>query len=192
MDKIISLSYDHALADYDVQKIAPNARVMLYKYLSKFEKLEDAIGPSGRLILLFPTHKESDNNGHWISLLYKPEKKLIEHFDSYGLSPQAEIAYSQNDYVVKDKLLNNLISDFLIRGGSFQWNTTRLQEMKTGMDDCGRWASLRCRFHYLSNPQFCKMFLNQHMSPDWLACCLTFVCAKDEKLERERILGLFQ
>lgn len=186
MDKIIANSVGHQLADYDVKKIAPNARILLYKDLLEYDNIIDAIGKTGQLILLFPTHKDKDNIGHWIAILWKPEIKTIEYFDSYGLSPQAEIGYSDNQNV-KQKILNKMISNFMLEGGRFQWNNTRLQVMKNGNDDCGRYASLRCRFYYLTNEEFCKMFKGQKMSPDWLVCALTFICVRDDVLDQKAI-----
>jgi len=189
MDGIIKTAFDYALNDIDIQKVTRNqAKILFYKDLVKYNNIIDAIGDTGQLVLLFPTDNAYKNN-HWIALLYHSDTNTVEHFDSYGLSPVQEQSYSTND-LVKQGVLNKLIKKSINDGYRFVSNDHRLQEMARGIDDCGRYASLRCRFHYLSRNEFASMFLNQKESPDWLVTCLTFMLCKDEVNEEARIKKL--
>lgn len=185
MDEIIQTAYNHSLSDIDINKVTRNqGKVLLYKDLQKYNHILDAIGPTNQLVLLFPV--ESDTNGHWIALIFHPKTNIIYHFDSYGLSPEQEISYTKNQYVQK-RILNNMLDDAVSDGYVVKYNTHRLQVMKAGVNDCGRFASVRCRFHYLTNNEFASFLLNQKMSPDWLVTCMTFLLTKDEIDEEDRI-----
>ena len=111
------------------------AVVRLYKDLLKFDNIIDALGKNGMMILLFPM--VSDNNGHWISVLLHEKEKVIEHFDSYGLSWKQEMGYTDNQYV-KRNLLGDLYNKAIVQGYRVIYNPYRFQKMINGRNDCGR------------------------------------------------------
>ena len=185
MDNIIKLSYEYSLNEINIDKVTRGqAKVMLYKDLANHNDIIDAIGPTNKMVLLFPV--QSDTIGHWLAILFHPKTNTVEHFDSYGLSPKQEQAYTKNQYV-KQGLLNKLYQKAINDGYKFVYNTHRLQDMKAGYDDCGSWSSLKSRFSYLSCNQFAALFLNQTMPPDWIITCLTFLLCKDDVNEEQRI-----
>ena len=172
MDKLVQQAIKTDLTDTNIKKIAPNAKVMLYEDLEHCDDIFDAIGKTNCMALLFPI--ENDSTGHWIMVLYHPDMKLIEHFDSYGLSPVQELGYTQNQYV-KEKLLNNLYKKAVFDGYRVVYNETRLQVMKQGVNDCGRYVACRAIFQHLTNQKFCKLFIGQKLSPDTLVTLLTLL-----------------
>ena len=189
MDGIIQTAFDYALNDVDIAKVTRNkAKLLFYKDLVKYSNIIDAIGPTGQCVLLFPTDNDYKNN-HWIAIINHTDTNTIEHFDSYGLSPQQEQGYSTNAQV-KQGILNKLYQNAVNQGYRFVWNEHRLQKMASGIDDCGRYASIRCRFHYLSRNEFASLFLNQKYSPDWLVTAMTFLLTKDDINEETRIKKL--
>ena len=105
MDKIIKSVYNLDLTGNDVQYLTRDkSKVVLYDTLTPDDNILDIIGPTNQVLLLFPTTNDGPD-GHWLSLRYIPDKKLISLFDSYGLSVSAEIQYSKNLNVQKNILV---------------------------------------------------------------------------------------
>jgi hypothetical protein len=190
MDKVIRSVYVNDLSGNDVSYITRGkAKIVLYKDLLNASSILDIIGKTNQCILLFPTEMD-DNNGHWVAILYHPKTNTIEHSDSYGLDASQEIGYSSNPYV-KEKLLNKLYMQAQNNGYKVVYNTYRFQKLKTGYNQCGRFASLRCRFHYLDVNQYAKLLMGQNESPDWLVTCLTFITLKEDEKEEQDIIQIF-
>ena len=190
MDNVIRGVYSNDLSGVDIETITRGkAVVRLYKDLLKYDNIIDALGKHGMMILLFPV--ANDESGHWIAVLYSEKEKLIEHFDSYGLSWKQEMGYTDNEYV-KRNLLGDLYSKAMVDGYSVVFNPYRFQKMIDGRNDCGRHASMRCRFHYLSVHEYGKLMLKQKMSPDWLVTCLTFITLREDEKDEEKIIREFQ
>jgi hypothetical protein len=187
MDTIITRAYTHDLSGADVNKISRGkAKILLYKDLVNYKNIEDAVGPSGQCIMLFPTGKNNDQ-GHWVAIII--HEKLIIHFDPYGLSPKKELGYSTNEFV-KRRILNELYDDAQNRGFTVDVNKSAFQKMKNNINTCGRHSALRCRFAYLNNDGYTKLMCGQKFSADWLATIITFLLAQDDVDEKQQILKL--
>jgi len=185
MDKIIKAVYSIDLTGNDVKYLTHGkSRVVLYDNLSPNDDIINVIGNTGQVLLLFPTQAGSPD-GHWLSLVLRG--KTIEHFDSYGLSPSAELKYSQNAKV-QANILGQLYDKATQQGYKVVWNTTDLQKMSRGNNECGRWASVRNRFSFLTMPQFASLFINQKLSPDYLITILTFLSISHFENRAEEII----
>jgi len=190
MDNVIRSVYVNDLSGNDVQYITRGkAKIVIYKDLLNASSILDVIGNTNQCILLFPTEFDN-NNGHWVAILFHPKTNTIEHSDSYGLDAEQEIGYSTNPYV-KEKLLNKLYIQAQNNGYNVVYNTYRFQKLKTGYNQCGRFASLRCRFHYLDVHEYAKLLLGQNESPDWLVTALTFISLKEDEKEESDIIKQF-
>ena len=187
MDNLIKSVYKYDLSGNDVEYLTRGkSKVILYDNIKPSDNIIDLIGPTNQVLLLFPTQQNSPN-GHWLSITYNELTKTIRHFDSYALSPSAEIQYSNNK-LVKQNLLGRLYAKAQLQGYKFEYNTHKLQIMSPGNNQCGRWSSLRNRFAYLSTDQFAKLFLNQKETPDYLCTILTFLSLNgDSRVEQEII-----
>jgi hypothetical protein len=109
MDNLIKSVYKYDLSGIDVGYLTRGkSKVILYDNLKPSDNIIDLIGPTNQVLLLFPTQQGSPD-GHWLSIRYIPSLQLISHFDSYGLSPTAEIQYS-NNIKVKQNILGRLIN----------------------------------------------------------------------------------
>ncbi len=187
MDNLIKSVYKYDLSGNDVEYLTRGkSKVILYDNLKPSDNIIDLIGPTNQVLLLFPTQQGSPD-GHWLSIRYIPSLQLISHFDSYGLSPTAEIQYS-NNIKVKQNILGRLYNKAILNGYKFEYNTYRLQVMSQGNNQCGRWASLRNRFYYLTMHEFAKLFLNQKQSPDYLCTIMTFLSLGGEERNEQAIL----
>ena len=190
MDKLVHNLISYELNGSDVKTITRGqAKICLYKDLQKYKNIIDAIGPTHQMILMFPV--ESDFSGHWLAILYHVETHEIEHADSYGFSWVAEENYTRNKYVGM-KLLDNLYNKAMRDGYKVTYNHYKLQTLTNGVNTCGRFASLRCRFHYLSNKQFAELFINQRESPDYLVTLMTLIPICEEITDEKQILDMLK
>ena len=190
MDKLIHNLMSYELNGDDVRKITRgNSKIMLYKELQKYDSIIDAIGPTHQLILMFPV--ENDYSGHWLSILYHKETHEIEHFDPYSFSWTKEEAYTRNKYV--DMHLLEILYNKATRAGyKVFWNPYKFQSLNTDTNTCGRWATIRCRFHYLNIKQFAELFLNQKISSDYLVTILTLLPICEDIADEKFILNMLK
>ena len=187
MDKIIKSVYNLDLTGNDVAYLTRSkSKVVLYDTLTPDDNIIDIIGPTNQVLLLFPTTNNGPD-GHWLSLRYIPDKKLISHFDSYGLSVSAEIQYSKNLNVQKN-ILGYLYNKAQQQGYRYEYNPYRFQVMATGVNVCGRWASIRNRFWYLDVEQFKRLFIGQTNSPDYLITIMTFLSLNENESDEQSLV----
>ena len=187
MDKIIKSVYNLDLTGNDVQYLTRGkSKVVLYDTLTPDDNIIDIIGPTNQVLLLFPTTNDGPD-GHWLSLRYIPDKKLISLFDSYGLSVSAEIQYSKNLDVQKN-ILGYLFNKAIQLGYRYEYNPYRFQVMKSGVNVCGRWASIRNRFWYLDVEQFKRLFIGQTSSPDYLITIMTFLSLNENESDEQSLV----
>lgn len=186
MDKIIKDIYSNDLTGQDVE-IATNGKcpVHLYKDLINFTHIREVIGEHNACIVLFPV--KSSTNGHWIAIIYHPNTNTIEHFDSYGFSPNTELQYS-SDPLTKQNLLMNFYDKAKNEGYNVVFNPYRFQKLKDGINTCGKHASIRCRFRYLNLDEYKKLMLNQSNDPDYLVSILTFITLRNNRTEKDLVL----
>ena len=187
MDKLIKSVYNLDLTGNDVKYLTRGkSRVLLYDSITPNDDVIDLIGPTKQVLLLFPTHQGSPD-GHWISIIYREETHTIFYWDSYGLSPEAELQYSTN-LKVKKNILGNLFKKAQLQGYKFEWNPYRYQKMANGINVCGRFASIRNRFWYLDNEQIKKLFLGQKESPDFIITMMTFLSLNEDESDEQAII----
>ena len=183
MDKLIKSIYSQDLTGQDVQ-ITTNGKapVYLYKDVLKYNNIRDLIGVNNECIVLFPVKSSTD--GHWIAILYHPETNTIEHFDPYGFSPDTELQYS-SDPITKQNLLMQLYDKAKQDGYNIVYNPYRFQQLKDGINTCGKHSAIRCRFRYLDIEQYKKLMFGQSQDPDYLVSILTFITLHDNVVEKE-------
>lgn len=186
MDKVIKNIYSQDLTGQDVQ-IVTNGKcpIHLYADLLKFNHIREVIGPNNACIVLFPV--KSSTNGHWICILYHPDTNTIEHFDPYGFSPDTELQYS-SDPETRQNLLMRFYNQAKDEGYNVTYNPYRFQQLKDGINTCGKHSSIRARFRYLNIEQYKKLMLKQSNSADYLVTILTFITLRDNQEEKDIIL----
>lgn len=185
MDKIIKAIYTQDLTGQDV-KITTNGKcpIHLYKDIPKYNHIRELIGENNACLVLFPV--KSSLNGHWIAILYHPETNTIEHFDPYGFSWTVELSYS-DDPITKQNLLGELYNEAKEKGYNVIYNPYRFQELKDGINTCGKHSSIRCRFRYLPIEQYKKMMIGQSQNPDYIVSIMTFITLRDNQQEKDII-----
>lgn len=156
---------------------------MLYRDLAKCQIL-----PALPLFLLYET---SPNRGHWTLIDETPEG--IEHFDSYGLMPDKELAFVPEPFrAASDQLHTHLLRLLLATGRPIVYNHHKFQA-GGNIATCGRWCILRHMLRDLTTNQFIKAIGGGvrafEMAPDQLAVYLTeplFEIRGGSKAKRER------
>ncbi len=90
--------------------------------------------------------------GHWVAVLRTPEG--IEHFDSYGLKPDAELKWVPDEYKEAFMATAPHLLRLLARTGEdIHYNEYKLQGGGK-IATCGRWVIARCRNKRLTTDQF--------------------------------------
>ena len=186
MEQVAQNVLDNDLNGLNIKALAPKAIVRLYQDLADFNNIVEAIGKTRQMVLLFPT-KANPTQGHWIAILYNKKTQTITHFDPYGFDISQELGYSVNG-LVKQNILGQLYKGAIRDGFNVDFNKYQLQELKNGINTCGRWCSMRCRFSYLDNKEFAKLFYKQKMKPDILITLLTFITLKEDETDEEEVI----
>lgn len=130
-------------SDAELKEACPGLTVWLYKDLAQLSQL-----PELPIAVLYET---KPGFGHWVGVLSTPEG--VEHFDSYGLKPDAELAFVPPRY--REAFMANApyLGRLLARDGrNINYNEYKLQGPTTYT--CGRWVVARCRNRRMTTTQF--------------------------------------
>lgn len=152
---------EKSTSDSDIRRACPGITVWLYKDLAQLRDL-----PELPIAVLYETEP---NYGHWVGVLATPEG--IEHFDSYGLKPDAELKWVPKQYRVAFHATAPHLLRLLARDGrDVNYNEYKLQSKDPSIATCGRWVVSRCLNKRLTTTQFAKMMLaianEYHCTPD--------------------------
>jgi len=131
---------NYELDDLDMRRCLPGVRVIRYPELTQYSRIEDALDPEGRLVILFLT--EGPTVGHWVCVHGNFEDRTLEFFDSYGLKPDDERNWMSHSRLVQlnetEPLLYDLLADAAMRGWKITFNPYHLQSTAPGVETCGR------------------------------------------------------
>lgn len=138
---------DISTSDAELRDAAPDLGVWLYKELAKQRDL-----PPLPIAVLYET---MPGYGHWVGVLETPEG--IEHFDSYGLKPDAELAWVPREYREAFAATAPHLVRLLARDGrDVNYNEYKLQSSSPEIATCGRWVVARCKNRRLTTQQFAE------------------------------------
>jgi hypothetical protein len=125
---------EKALSDLEIQPFVSN--ILKYNELS-------GISPEV-LMNMLPVailYQAGESYGHWTLLLRTPEG--IEFFDPYGIIIDKEFKYLEKQ---QPHYLAKLLYDLDKSGVVINYNPWKFQDMKYGINTCGRWVILRSLF----------------------------------------------
>jgi hypothetical protein len=135
-----------------------------YNELSRFQSIDDLFGQKNcAIILLSIEGPNAPKVGHWITLLRTQGQ--IEHFDSYGLNPDQELALTHEQPFLS-KLLKNMQQKLLT-------NTQKLQQFREAVNTCGRWAVSRVLLKKFNQKQYINIINTAHGTPDVVITLMT-------------------
>lgn len=150
-----------ALSIDDIKRMNPKTNVIQYDALSKVKSIRQVMKQGTVVILLDIQAPNAPNVGHWICVLDHGDH--MEHFDSYGLSMDQELAITHE---------KPFLSDLLKQESKVVQSTHRLQVKREGINTCGRWCVLRTRLKKLDLDNFIKLATQCHI-PDITATLST-------------------
>lgn len=143
--------------DIDRYLDAGSSKILKYSELDQFRTVEELLPKDldYRIVLI----EQNPNCGHWCCILRYG--KVIEWFDSYGIKPDGELSFiskMKNRILGQDvKHLTNLFNEATGRGWECIWNKKKMQQLKNGINTCGRWCLLRITMltqMYFTLPEF--------------------------------------
>ena len=141
------------LSDMEIRRICNDAvNIVQYHELATLDS-------SQFLQLFLPEYNycvvllyELEGTNHWVSLIYRPNQRLFDFYNSYGVPPDHEYTLGIFARHITGPYLSHLLSTMTVRS-----NTQRIQGSKRDLATCGRWAAVRCVYHNLTNSQFNAM-----------------------------------
>lgn len=145
-DDIPEMISDGDIRGYFGQKA--NSKILKYGELEKYKSIDQLLRGSKNFIILLI--EDQENSGHFVCLLkYKSkryQKPVIEYFDSYGQPPAFHINNlpdATNDHLNQDELWLNQLLNKALRKYTIIYNKCKFQEVKTGVNTCGKHVLLR-------------------------------------------------
>lgn len=132
--------------------------------LAKYSSVSSLMQKKAVVVLLEIERPYTNNVGHFILLLQYPDH--IEHFDSYGLTMEEELAATQ------EKHLTRIFQDY--RQPVIN-NTKRLQTLRQDINTCGRWVVGRLMLQEMKLDQFLKFIDYFKLNHDDLITAMTML-----------------
>jgi hypothetical protein len=143
-------------------------RVITYDKLKNYKTIDEALGPYGKLVILYLT---SDDYGHFVCI-WKFNKEIIQFFDSYGDMVDRQLKYIPKYFIKESGQSFPMLSLLLLKSNyEVRYNSFKLQQDKT--TTCGRWCVYRLIKCNLNEYEFYDIFKNNKLKPDLLITYLT-------------------
>lgn len=128
------------LGDDDIKQYFPNAKVIVYSELSKYNSIEELLPKDKDFIFLLL--ESSPNKGHWVALTRYGD--TVEFFDSYGGSPDSQLKWNnkkKNEELGQgEKYLTELLKG---HQGNVVYNPIKYQGDSGDVNTCGRHCTFR-------------------------------------------------
>lgn len=140
-------------------------KVLPYSQLKNFSSIQELFQQTKNVALLY---EYKQNFGHWIGLLFFPEKRLVEVFDSLGYLPDREIMrmpknkrmqYNGEQFYLSKLLIKWLDED---KRNRVWYNEKKIQGANTST--CGRYVALRFKNRNKPPQEFQKELLKMKKS----------------------------
>lgn len=174
IEEVIEIAKKKSLSGGELLKLVNRkANLMTYPQLTKYDDIDKAMGKYKALILLYETKQ---NYGHW-TCVFKRNNNTIEHFDSYGMKPDDELAFIPEYFrIVSNQELPHLTALLYKSGYNVEYNDKKLQIQKKDVNTCGRWVAMRIIFRNMNIDDFIELFKGtKYYSSDDLITLITYI-----------------
>lgn len=175
MDGLVDRAAAIYLSDSDIYAICgQDVQIIAYADIAEYTNIFDLFRESAGVIIFYAVGDE--RTGHFTSLIWHPDRNEIEHFDSLGMSLEANLKSAIYDSKLSGgrnyvrELINKAISS---NGVKFVENRVKFQKNKSDINTCGRYCAVRCRLKGLSMAQFQALLTKQKLQPDMIVSYLT-------------------
>lgn len=126
-----------------------------YSDLKNYESIDDVLKNDMCIIL----YESMPGYGHWTCIFKDPINNEIEHFDSYGYTPDKELSF------VPKKINNQLGQGFpllskLLVNSPYDIRYNHFKFQGKDSSTCGKWCILRLFLRSLNEYQFKKILGN--------------------------------
>jgi len=118
--------------------ILSNARtnLMTFRDIKNATSLNEILGPYKSCVILY---ENKDGSGHWC-VIFEVNKDLVEFFDPYGYMIDSQLKYISDSYKKKTGLVHTFLINLILKSNYkyIEYNNYPLQELKNGINTCGR------------------------------------------------------
>lgn len=180
MDRLVTQAQSDFFSDDDIRKwLGDHVRILKFCDLAKYSSLQQACGPGNMCVILFETDMPNMNGhtGHWVCF-FQVDDVTWEWFDSYGVRPGSERDFVTPEVLEETKADVPLIEKLIANAPDHTkmiYNQVRLQQLKKGIDTCGRWVCIRLLKRKIPLARFQELFLDTKQSGDWIVTCMTML-----------------
>jgi hypothetical protein len=144
--------------------------IIRYLDLGKYDSLVDLFDKDkgNNVILYYPV--DSEHDGHFVAMMYYPEKDMVNYFCPYGMSINGDIQNST--YLMKQDIrmkfrLPELVQEFQSGGGHVYTNRSPVQSRSRSVATCGKHCTFRIIFRDIEDPMAYVRFLKyKGLTPD--------------------------
>lgn len=148
--------------------VGPNntadCRWLVWDDLAKFKNVYQLMEKGAVVILLQIETRNAPKVGHFICLI--DHGHSIEHFDSYGLTMEEELALTHEAHLTR---IFNQYPKPVVN------NTKRLQLIREDINNCGRWVVARLLLREMSLDMFLKLVTHFHIHYDDTVSLMTML-----------------
>lgn len=138
---------------------------MIYSDLRKYDTIEDAIGPTKKLVILYLS---TPHYGHFCCVWINDKNELC-FFDPYGMLPDDELEFIPDAFRFEGGQLYPLLTYLLWKSPKkVNYNEFKLQKVSNKISTCGRWCLVRLEYPNLSDKKFSEIFMGNKHTPDRL------------------------
>lgn len=172
MESKINNLIGKSLSNVDILESLQNkANLISYTDAHKYKTLDSMLGNNAACVILYETKKLY---GHWCCI-FKLDDNSVEFFDPYGLMPDRELKFISPKYKIESKQDYPYLTKLMIDSPYvLSYNQNQFQELKKGVNSCGRWVVCRLLFRHLKLDEFIKLFgIKRKYKPDFYATLLT-------------------
>ena len=142
--KVLEEIVDKPMGNDDIHKILPNAPIILYNDLKKYNSIDEILPNKKSYAIIL--YLNSPNSGHWVSIM-RPDNNTIEYFDSYGGEIDKPLSWISKEENAKLGITEPYLTNLLKKSKyNIIHNKTQFQLKGKGNEDistCGRHCCYR-------------------------------------------------
>ncbi|HEX9825848.1 MAG TPA: hypothetical protein VGA80_04555 [Flavobacteriaceae bacterium] len=137
----------------DLEELLPGINIIMYDDIKKYKSIYHLIGINKRVIIFY---RWATTSGHWTLLFQRPDCS-IEFFCSYGMMPDEQSKYINDDFWDKG-YLTDMLYKLSQEGVDIHFNKFPFQTVEIPLGTCGQWCILRYLLGFFTIDDFVKFF----------------------------------
>lgn len=138
-DEMTEVLIEEPLGDDDIRRYLPNAKIMRYNNIAKYNSIEELLPKNIDYAILL--YEDRPNKGHWVCVL--KYNNTYEFFDSYGGAPDSQLKWNSKEVNNKLRQQPYLTNLFDKTDKEVIYNPYKYQEDSSDVNTCGRHCVFR-------------------------------------------------